>query len=167
MVRSYSFPRRIALLVCGFIALGYSSSLLAADVASFATGGYARGIRSEELMGKMSNGTGKLTKEEWIDFHEKIFVMLDKKKTGFIDASEYVSATGGDVVTFATGGYARGLRSKEMMDKIDTDGDGKISHAEFMTYLTKIFDMMDTNPAHKGMITKEEVMFSTGGYNRG
>jgi hypothetical protein len=167
MVKSHSFPSRIALLICGFIALGYSNVLLAADVASFATGGYARGIRSEELMGKMSNGTGKLTKQEWIDFHEKIFAMLDKKKTGFIDASEYVSATGGDVVTFATGGYARGLRSKEMMDKIDTDGDGKISHAEFMAYLTKIFDMMDTNPAHKGMITKEEVMFATGGYNRG
>jgi Ca2+-binding EF-hand superfamily protein len=167
MVRSYSSHRRIALLVCGFIAFGYSSLLLAADVASFATGGYARGIRSEELMGKMSNGTGKLTREEWIDFHEKIFAMLDKKKTGSIDASEYVSATGGDVVTFATGGYARGLRSKEMMDKIDTDGDGKISHAEFIAYLTKIFDMMDTNPAHKGMITKEEVMFATGGNNRG
>jgi Ca2+-binding EF-hand superfamily protein len=101
------------------------------------------------------------------DICDARFAMLDKKKTGFIDAHEYVSSTGGDVVTFATGGYARGLRSKEMMDKIDTDGDGKISHAEFMAYLTKIFDMMDTNPAHKGMITKEEVMFSTGGYNRG
>jgi hypothetical protein len=167
MVNSYPFRRRIALLVCGFIALGCSSVLLAADVASFATGGYARGIRSEELMGKMSNGTGKLTKAEWIDFHEKIFVMLDKKKTGDIDAAEYISATGGDVVTFATGGYARGLRSKEMMDKIDTDHDGRISHDEFMTYLSKIFDMMDTNPAHKGMITKEEVMFATGGNNRG
>jgi hypothetical protein len=117
MVRSRSFHRLIALLVCGFFAISHSSGLFAADVASFATGGYARGIRSEELMGKMSDGTGKLTKAEWIAFHEKIFVMLDKKKTGVIDASEYVSAAGGDVVTFSTGGYARGLRSKEMMDK--------------------------------------------------
>jgi hypothetical protein len=68
------------LFLCAFIALGYSSALLAADVASFATGGCARGIRSEELLGKMSNGTGKLTKEEWIDFHEKIFAMLDEKR---------------------------------------------------------------------------------------
>jgi hypothetical protein len=53
-----------------------------------------------------------------------------------------------------------------MMDKIDTDRDGMISHAEFMTYLTKVFDMMDTSTAHKGAITKEEVMFATGGYNK-
>jgi hypothetical protein len=75
---------------------------------SFATGGYARGLRSEELMKKMTNGTGMLTKDEWIAFHEKIFVMLDKKKTGVVDAEEFISASGGDdVVTIATGGYAR------------------------------------------------------------
>jgi hypothetical protein len=167
MVRSYSLSRRVASLICGFFVLSYSSASLAADVASFATGGYARGIRSEELMKKMTNGSGQLTKDEWIAFHEKIFTMLDKKKTGSIDAAEYISASGGEVVTFATGGYARGLRTKEMMDKIDTNGDGSISHAEFITYLTNVFDMMDTSATHKGMITKEEVMFATGGYNRG
>ena len=166
MLRSYSLRRLAPLLVCGFFAVGLSSASLAADVASFATGGYARGIRSEELMEKMTNGTGKLTKDEWIAFHEKIFAMLDKKKTGSVNAAEYVSADGGDVVTFATGGYARGLRSREMMEKIDTDGDGSISHEEFITYLTKVFDMMDTNASHKGMITKQEVMFATGGYNK-
>ena len=51
-----------------------------ADVTWFATGGYARGLRSEELMKKMTNGTGMLTKDEWIGFHEKMFVMLDKKR---------------------------------------------------------------------------------------
>jgi 2-hydroxy-3-keto-5-methylthiopentenyl-1-phosphate phosphatase len=52
-----------------------------------------------------------------------------------------------------------------MMDKIDTDRDGTISQAEFIAYLTKVFDMMDTSASHKGTITKEEVMFATGGYN--
>jgi hypothetical protein len=74
-------------------------------------------------------------------------------------------ATGGDVVTFATGGYARGLRTREMMDKIDTDRDGTISQVEFIAYMTKLFDMIDTNTTHKGTISKAEVMFATGGYN--
>jgi EF hand len=165
MLTFHLFRRTVVLLTCVF-ALTYSLVSIA-DVVSFATGGYARGLRSEELMKKMTNGTGMLTKDEWIAFHEKIFVMLDKKKTGVVDAEEFISASGGDdVVTFATGGYARGLRTKEMMDKIDTDRDGTISQAELIAYVTKIFDMMDTSTTHKGAVSKEEVMFATGGYNR-
>ena len=167
MVTSYSIRRRAALLIGAFVAITYACVSLADDVASFATGGYARGIRSEELMKKMTNGTGMLTKDEWLAFHEKIFAMLDKKHTGFIDAEEYINVSGGDVVMFATGGYARGLQTQEMMNKIDTDHDGTISQAEFTAYMSKLFDMMDTSKTHKGMITKEEVMFATGGYNRG
>jgi EF hand len=166
MFKFHRFGRTLALLACVF-ALSYSLPSIADDVVSFATGGYARGLRSEELMKKMTNGTGMLTKDEWIAFHEKIFVMLDKKKKGVVDAEEFISASGGDdVVTFATGGYARGLRTKEMMDKIDTDRDGTISQAELIAYVTKVFDMMDTSAAHKGKVSKEEVMFATGGYNR-
>jgi Ca2+-binding EF-hand superfamily protein len=166
MLTLHWFRRMAASIACLF-ALTFSLVSIAADnVVSFATGGYASGLRSEELMKKMSDGTGMLTKAEWIAYHEKIFTMLDKKHTGVIDAKDYVSDTGGDVVTFATGGYARGLRSKDMMEKIDTDRDGTISHSEFITYLTKVFDLMDTSPDHKGTLTKEEVMFATGGYNK-
>ncbi len=165
MLTFHWFRRMAASLACLFALTFSLASIAAGNVASFATGGYASGLRSEELMKKMSDGTGMLTKDEWIAYHEKIFTMLDKKHTGVIDAKDYVSDTGGDVVSFATGGYARGLRSKDMMGKIDTDRDGTISHAEFMTYLTKVFDLMDTSAAHKGTLTKEEVMFATGGYN--
>jgi hypothetical protein len=166
MSKFHRIGRALALLAFVF-ALSYSLPSIADDVVSFATGGYARGLRSEELMKKMTNGTGMLTKDKWIAFHEKIFVMLDKKKIGVVDAEEFISASGGDdVVTFATGGYARGLQTKEMMDKIDTDRDGTVSRAELIAYMTKVFDMMDTSATHKGTVSKEEVMFATGGYNR-
>ncbi len=28
----------------------------------------------------MHNGAGRLTKDQWLAFHEQIFVMLDKKR---------------------------------------------------------------------------------------
>ena len=74
-------------------------------------------------------------------------------------------ASADDMASLATGGYARGLRTKAMMHKIDTDGDGTISHDEYIAYQIKIFDMMDTSTVHKGMIGPQE-MFATGGANR-
>jgi hypothetical protein len=50
------------------------------------------------------------------------------------------------------------------MDKIDTDGDGTVSHDEFIAYQLKIFDMMDTSATHKGNVGKQEIMFATGGF---
>jgi Ca2+-binding EF-hand superfamily protein len=60
------------------------------------------------------------------------------------------------MASFATGGYARGLQTKEMMHKIDADGDGTVSHDEFIAYQTKLFDMMDTN--HTGSLGPQEFL---------
>jgi EF hand len=157
---------RPAILMACALALTYSVTAFADDMASFATGGYARGLQSEKLMHKIdTNGDGMISKDEWIAYQEKIFAMLDRNKTGTLDAKTFVDPSGGDLVSFATGGYARGLRTAAMMHKIDTDGDGTITHDEYIAYQTKIFDMMDTSATHKGMIGPQE-MFATGGANR-
>jgi hypothetical protein len=114
------------------------------DMVSFATGGYARGLRTMAEMHKIdTDGDGTVSKAEWLAYQEKVFAALDKDKTGEIDEKEFL-APSSDMATFATGGYARGLQTKAMMHKIDTDGDGKVSHDEFIAYQSKIFDMMDT-----------------------
>ena len=161
--RKHSFMAAIIVGVAGF---GASIASHADDMASFATGGYARGLHSDSLMHKIdTNGDGMISKDEWLAFQEKVFAMLDKDHTGKIDEKEFVGPSSREMVSFATGGYARGLRTKAMMHKIDTDGDGSVSHDEFIAYQTKIFDMMDTDSAHKGMVDRKE-MFATGGANR-
>ena len=135
------------------------------DLSGIATGGFARGLRTKAMMHKIdTDGDGMVSKAEWLAFQEKVFATLDKNKNGNVDAKEFISSTGGDVASFATGGYAKGLRTPEMMHKIDTDGDGMVSHDEYIAYQSKVFDMMDTSTSHKGMLGKEE-MLATGGAN--
>jgi hypothetical protein len=155
--------RRAAVSVACAFALTYAVASIADDMASFATGGYARGLHSAALMHKIdTDNDGMVSKAEWLAFHEKVFSMLDKDKEGTVNAKEFISPTGGELNSFATGGFAKGLRTKAMMHKIDTDGDGTVSHDEYIAYQTKVFDMMDTSTTHKGNLGKEE-MFGTGG----
>ena len=155
--------RQAACLAAGIFGLVWSYSSIADDMVSFATGGYARGLRTKDMMHKIdTNGDGMISRDEWIAFQEKVFVMLDKDKSGTVDETEFVSAGGPEIASFATGGYAHGLMTKDMLKKIDTDGDGTVSHDEFLVYQLKIFDMMDTSTSHHGMLSPAE-FFATGG----
>lgn len=132
------------------------------DMASFATGGYATGLRNMPMMRKIdTNHDHMISRDEWISFQNKVFAMLDKNNTGKVDQTEYMRGYPA-LASFATGGYASGLLSKEMFNKIDANHDGTISHDEFIDYQLKIFDMMDTSSAHKGMLGPGE-FFATGG----
>lgn len=141
-LRMIRTQRSLALLVAGLLCAPLAS---ADDMVTFATGGYARGLRTKDEMHKIdTDGDGTVSKAEWLAYQEKVFAALDKNKTGTVDEKEFL-APSSEMASFATGGYARGLQTKALMHKIDTDGDGTISHDEYIAYQTKVFDMMDKN----------------------
>ena len=135
--------RRMSPLMFISAALLAASLAHADDAASFATGGYVRGLRTMAEMHKIdTDGDGTVSKAEWLAYQERVFAALDKNKSGVVDEKEFLSPSS-DMATFATGGYARGLQTEAMMHKIDADGDGTVSHDEFIAYQSKVFDLMD------------------------
>lgn len=149
-------------IVFGAIMLASMYPAYSDDMASFATGGYATGLRNMAMMHKIdTNHDRMVSRDEWISFQNKVFAMLDRNNTGKVDPTEYMRGYPA-VASFATGGYASGLLSREMFNRIDANHDGTISHDEFIDYQLKIFDMMDTSRAHKGMLGPGE-FFATGG----
>jgi hypothetical protein len=133
-----------AVLIAPFVALFLSTSLaLADDMVSFATGGYASGLRTPSQMNEIdTDHDGNITKAEWLAYQNKVFDALDTNHDGTLNAKKFLGPST-ELVTFATGGYAHGLQTREMMHKIDVDGDGEISRQEWIDYQTQIFDMMD------------------------
>ncbi len=148
--------RKIHPLIVLAAAAFCASPASADDMASFATGGYARGLRTMDEMHMIdTDKDGTVSKKEWLAYQDKVFAAMDKDKEGLVDEQEFL-APSKEMASFATGGYARGLQTKEMMHKIDKNGDGKVSHDEFIAYQTEVFDMMDTGK--KGMLGPEEFL---------
>jgi len=148
--------RRIHPVVVLFASLACAPLAFADDMASFATGGYARGLRTMDEMHKIdTDGDGSVSKAEWLAYQEKVWNALDKDKEGKVDEKKFL-APSHEMATFATGGYARGLQTRSMMHKIDTDSDGTVSHDEFIAYQTKLFDMMDSN--HTGSLGPQDFL---------
>ncbi len=136
--------RRLIPLVLAVAAGITAGAAWADDMASFATGGYAKGLRTREMMHMIdSNGDGMVSEDEWTAFQERVFAALDKDHSGVVDEKEFTGPQS-DALAFATAGFSHGLKTNAMFRKIDTDNDGTISRDEFVKYQMKIFEMMDT-----------------------
>jgi hypothetical protein len=141
-----SRSRSWLITAAGLIAVGgavYSAAAAADDMVSFATGGYASGLRTMAMMHMIdTDKDGMVSKDEWIAFQDKVFKAMDKDNKGYLEEKDFVSVDPKSIA-FATAAFSRGLRTDEMFKKIDADGDGKVTRDEFVNYNMKIFDMMD------------------------
>ena len=130
----------LTILVIGTVHAGLAG---ADDTVSFGTGGYASALRSKATMRMMdTNKDEKVSRNEWMDYEERIFAAMDTNKDGVLDKKEFVR-TDNPAAAFATAAYARGLMTDETLIKIDVDHDGTISRDEFIAYHKMIFDKLD------------------------
>lgn len=125
-----------------------TATAFADDMVSFASGGYASGLRTMEMMHMIdSNKDGMVSKDEWVAYQERVFKALDKNGDGSLATEEFYGHP--MPISFATAGYSHGLETKQMFGKLDTNGDGKVSQEEYIAFQVKVFEMMDTKKAHE------------------
>ena len=64
---------------------------------SIATGGYSRELRSMKMMGKIdADGDHLVTKSEFIAYHQKLFIAMDKSGDKQIDGQEWLAKQTGN-----------------------------------------------------------------------
>jgi hypothetical protein len=94
-----------------------------------------------------ANGDGVITQEEQAAGSEARFKRMDMNHDGVVDAGEL-----GRIKAFMG---VRNPKMAGMLDRLDLDHDGKITHAEFMTSSSARFARMDAN--HDGKVDKAEM----------
>jgi Ca2+-binding EF-hand superfamily protein len=61
----------------------------------FATGGYSRALETKQMFGRIdANGDGKVSLEEYLNFQNEIFDMMDTGKKQVVTAGEFIKEPG-------------------------------------------------------------------------
>lgn len=117
------------------------SALLLASPIAFAQGQ----LRQGELMDRMdANKDGSVTKEEFTAARASMFAKRDRNADGYLD--------GEDAGKRARRGAERMAQARE---RLDTDGDGRVSKDEFVTADSPMFTAADKDS--NGVLDPQEL----------
>jgi Ca2+-binding EF-hand superfamily protein len=65
------------------------------DVASFATGGFASALRTQEMFSKIdTDGDGQISSAEFTAHESKVFEMMDTGRKGMLDKTAFIGRGG-------------------------------------------------------------------------
>ncbi|MFN9719865.1 MAG: hypothetical protein ACK58L_14290 [Planctomycetota bacterium] len=98
----------------------------------------------QRLMEMDSNKDGKLQKDELPERLQSMFARGDKNTDGVLDKEEMM-ATVRDRVGGSGGSGAPGFNFAQMMERADTDKDGKLSGDEIPPFMKGRLEQIDTN----------------------
>jgi Ca2+-binding EF-hand superfamily protein len=137
-------------------------SIILATAALLAVVGvvHAQPLRGAAMFERLdADNDGKITKAEMSAGRERMFKRLDRNGDGVIDENEIEKARQA-IEDRAASAEARLSGQWRRMDK---DGDGKVSGAEFQAR-SAMFDLADRND--DGVVTKDEIDFMRGLFGR-
>ncbi|WP_321392340.1 EF-hand domain-containing protein [Emcibacter sp.] len=95
-----------------------------------------------------ADGDGNISKQEIAKFHEDRINQADRNKDGSLSLEEF------DVMQEALMEEAKKLHLKKKFDRLDANGDGRVSAEEMTAHHGMMFDRMDRND--DGMIGPDD-----------
>jgi Ca2+-binding EF-hand superfamily protein len=118
---------------------------------------FQKAFMTEKMMHMMDmSGKGMVTRDDYNKYMSKVFDMMDKGHKGMLDKDDFTRYDNGSTDIWTTD-FQKSFRTLAMMHMMDK-GTGKVSKADFMAHMNKIFDMLDKN--HDGMLDASEFIYA-------
>ena len=96
--------------------------------------------------GADTNSDGMVVRDEFLAARAGAFTRMDRNSDGFVDKADWPEGR-------PEGGH--GDRAARMHERMDADGDGKISKEEFVNGATPMFDRLDAD--HNSVLDAKEI----------